>query len=309
MNYDLTPFDSEMRAFIAKVDSFYPADAVNLDVAGQRRVYDDLCRAFSPPYPASVTAADGVSDGIPVRRYRKAGSASVANVVYYHGGGFVVGGLHSHDGVCAEICDATGFEVVSADYRLAPEHVHPAHYGDALAVFRAVAAEGLPVVVAGDSAGGNLAAAVAIASRDSDLAPIGQVLIYPGLGGDALGLPSYTEQANAVHLTAADVRYYAKIRAGGPAPENDPTFSPLAAPDFSGVAPCFAVTADIDPLRDDAKAYAERLRAAGGAAISVNELGLVHGYLRARHMSARARQSFGRITNAISRLGQGLAIF
>ena len=164
-------------------------------------------------------------------------------------------------------------------------------------------------MVAGDSAGGNLAAAVAIATREKAHAPIGQVLIYPGLGGHALGLPSYTEHANAVHLTAADVGYYVELRAGGPAPDNDPTFAPLAAIDFSNVASCFAVSADIDPLRDDAKLYAERLRAAGVAAISVNEPGLLHGYLRARHMSARARQSFARITHAISRLGQGLPLF
>ncbi len=306
-------FDDEVRAYIAKVDSHYPADAVDLDIAGQRRVYDDLCKAFSPPYPASVTAADGALAGpagaIAVRTYLYAGSAGAATVVYYHGGGFVVGGLHSHDSVCAEIAAATGFEVVAVDYRLAPEHVHPAHFDDALAAFEVIAQSGRPVVVAGDSAGGNLAAAVALACRGRDDAPVGQLLIYPGLGGEQLDLPSYVENAHAVHLATADVHYYWRQRAGGDPPLADPTFAPLAATDLAGVCPCLAISADIDPLRDDAEAWCQRLRQHGVAAVAINEPGLVHGYLRARHMSRRAAASFQRITDGISRLGRGLPLF
>jgi len=208
---DLAPFDNEVRAFIAKVDSLYPAAAVGLEIDGLRRVYDDLCRVFSPPYPTGVAAIDGKVPGptgpIPVRTYRMNADAGAASVVYYHGGGFVVGGLHSHDSICAELCALTGFEVVAVDYRLAPEHVHPAHFDDALAALKAISRAPRPLVVAGDSAGGNLAAAVAVAARGTAFAPVGQVLIYPGLGGDLLALGSYDEHSQAVHLTTDDVHY------------------------------------------------------------------------------------------------------
>lgn len=302
--------DAEMQAYVARVDSYYPPDAIDLDVAGQRRVYADLCAAFSPPYPDGVTSEDGSIAGpggpIPIRRYRRARAEGPATVIYYHGGGFVVGNLDSHDSVCAEICGATGHRVVAVDYRLSPEHPHPADFDDALAAFRAIRAEGRPVVLAGDSAGGNLAAAAALAVRGESPAPVGQVLIYPGLGGDALGLASYREHAEAIHLTARDVRFYKSIRAGGGEPPyHDPTFVPLAATDFRGLPPCVAISADIDPLRDDSGAYVERLAKAGVPALWVNEPGLVHGYLRARHMSRVARASFERICRAIDRLGRG----
>ncbi len=305
----LEQLDPDMQAYIRKVDSLYPPDAVSLDTAGQRRVYDELCRAFAPNYPDGLAVEDGTVAGkagsVPVRRYRRAGSEGPATVVYYHGGGFVLGGLSSHDGICAEICAETGHRVVSVDYRLAPEHVHPAHFDDALWAFRAIAAEGRPVVVAGDSAGGNLAAAVALAARGEELQPVGQVLIYPGLGGDALALRSYREHAEAIHLSAADVRYYRYVRAGDREVTGDPTFAPLEAADLSRAAPCVAISADVDPLRDDAGEYVRRLLAAGVPARWINEEGLVHGYLRARHMTARGRASFARITDAIGKLGRG----
>lgn len=306
---DAALLDAEMLAYVKRVDSFYPPDAITLDVTGQRAVYDRLCTAFAPPYPAGVTAQDGTVPGpgglIPVRRYRTGPDTGPATVVYYHGGGFVVGGLHSHDSICAELCAASTHRVVAVDYRLSPEHPHPHDFDDALAAFRAVAAEGRPVVLAGDSAGGNLAAAVALAVRDDRILPKGQLLIYPGLGGDALALPSYTEHANAVHLSAQDVRYYRNIRGGGKPPSNDPTFTPLSAASLAGTAPCVAITADIDPLRDDGKVYVERLVAAGVPARWINEPGLVHGFLRARLMSSRAKASFARICAAARALGHG----
>jgi acetyl esterase len=302
-------FDADMQAYIRKVDGLYPPDAVSLPISGQRKVYDDLCRAFSPDHPKGVTARDGTIKGrgglVPVRRYSRAGGEGSATVVYYHGGGFVLGGLFSHDGVCAEICGATGFPVVSVDYRLAPEHVHPAHFDDALSGFRAIAREGRPVVLAGDSAGGSLAAAVALAARADRPKPVGQVLIYPGLGGDALALRSYTEHAKAIHLATADVHYYRRVRAGETDVSGDATFAPLEAKDFRGVAPCVAISADVDPLRDDSGEYVRRLKAAGVPARWINEKGLVHGYLRARHMTRRGRESFARILDAIGRLGRG----
>ncbi|MEZ5922861.1 MAG: alpha/beta hydrolase [Hyphomicrobiaceae bacterium] len=300
--------DAEMQAYVTKVDSLYPPDAVDLDMAGQRRVYRNLCDAFAPPHPKSIavitSSVPGKAGPIPVRRYTPAVGPGSATVVYYHGGGFVVGNLDSHDSVCAEIADGSGQTVVSVDYRLAPEHVHPAHYDDALSALQAVAGEGRPVVVAGDSAGGNLAAAVAIAARGTSAAPIGQLLIYPGLGGDGLGLASYRENAEAIHLTAKDIEFYKRARAGGDPPRNDWTYAPLAATDFRGLAPCIAISADIDPLRDDCDVYVQRLKAAGVPAVWINEPGLVHGYLRARLMSSKAKASFARIVDGVRRLAE-----
>ncbi|HEU0221041.1 MAG TPA: alpha/beta hydrolase [Paracoccaceae bacterium] len=299
--------DGEMWAFIERTNAQYPPDAASLDVAGQRRVYDAMCRAFHAGRPEGVAAVDLVlaqgGQRVPVRRYAP-GAPGAAKVVYLHGGGFVLGGLESHDDVCAELCAATGFEVVSADYRLAPEAPHPAAFLDARAVFASVAAEGAPVVLAGDSAGGNLAAAVAHAARGAGPRPAGQVLVYPGLG--AIGdTGSYAVHAEAPMLARADLEFYRAVRGGGPGAERDPSFAPLSDADFSGLPPTVAVAAECDPLADDCAAYAGRIRAAGGRAHAWTEPGLVHGFLRARHMSGRARWAFWRICQAVEALGRG----
>ena len=125
------------------------------------------------------------------------------------------------------------------------------------------------------------------------------MLIYPGLGGEGLDLPSYTECAEAPLLTARDVRFYRGVRAGGDVPEDDPTFFPLAAGDFSGLTRCFISAAGVDPLRDDGVEYVRRLIGAGVTAYCVVEPQLPHGHLRARTVSHRARDAFGRILDAI----------
>lgn len=293
--------DEPTWAFIRQTAEFYPPDAVGLSIADQRAVYDRMCRAFHQGYPPGVTAHDARLGGVPVRIYEGRGTA--ATVVYFHGGGFVVGGLESHDDVCAEICDATGFRVVSVDYRLAPEHKHPAAYDDCLAATRAVAgAFGGPLVLAGDSAGGALAASVAHAMRGQGLDLRGQVLVYPGLGGDR-GRGSYQTHAEAPMLTLEDVLYYAAIRHDGPEPQDDPTAAVLHDTDFAGLPPTVIISAECDPLADDGRDYRDRIRAAGGQADWVLEPGLVHGYLRARRTVPRAAESFRRICAAIARLG------
>jgi len=158
-----------------------------------------------------------------------------------------------------------------------------------------------PLIVVGDSAGGNLAAAVALA-RPHKIR--GQVLIYPGLGGNALGLASYAERAEAPMLTMADLEFYAQVRAGGPPPMDDPTFAPLAAKSFAGLPPCFISAAEHDPLRDDGEAYVMRLTEAHVAAEFVVEPDLPHGNLRARTMSKRAAAAFQRCIQAVRRMAE-----
>ena len=207
MDYQ-TLIDAPTWAFIRASEVASPPDAAALTIADQRRIYDAMCRAFHQGYPPGVTAADGPVVGVPCRIF----PGALPNVLYLHGGGFVVGGLESHADICAEIRARTGFAVVCAGYRLAPEHPHPAAYDDALAVARALLAEG-PLLLAGDSAGGNLAAAVCHALR-ADPGLRGQVLIYPGLGGDR-NAGSCPTHAHAPILTRDDVLFYAGIAMAG----------------------------------------------------------------------------------------------
>lgn len=294
-----TLIDAPTWAFIEKTNASYPENTATLSIAEQRAIYDRMCAAFDSPYPPGVTSHDERIAGVPCRIY----PGAQPTVLYLHGGGYVVGGLHSHDGVCADIRGATDLTVVSADYRLSPEHLHPAAFDDACAVARALTAQG-PLILVGDSAGANLAAATCHALRPESLPILGQVLIYPGLGGD-LDRGSYLIHANAPMLTRDDVLFYKDIRHPGPAPEADPTVSPLQDRDFTGLPPTLAIAAECDPLADDAPAYAARIAAAGGRAHAVTEPGLVHGYLRARHGVPRAAASFARVTGAITAFSEG----
>ena len=293
--------DAETWAFVEKVRKFSPPNPADTSVGAQRAAYDAMCRAFAAPYPEGVAARDATADGVRVRIY-SAGQPD-RTVIWFHGGGFVVGGLESHDDLCAEICGCTGFRVVAVDYRLAPEHPHPAAFEDCWTVTRWVTRDhGAGVVLAGDSAGGTLAAAVAHHARGRLDGILGQVLVYPWLGDD-MDRGSFAEHADAPCLTRADMLYYRQARlGGGPAP----TYAPLTDTDFSGLPPTAIFVAECDPLREDGIAYYENLRAAGVRAHLVEEPGLVHGYLRARHAVQRAAASFERIETAIEALGQGL---
>ena len=296
-NYQ-TFIDAPTWAFIEKTNASYPENTATLSIADQRAIYDRMCAAFDTPYPARIRPPPQPTPVAPSPIF----PSTLPTVLYLHGGGYVVGGLHSHDGVCADIRAATGLTVVSADYRLSPEHLHPAAFDDACAVARHLATQG-PLILVGDSAGANLAAATCHALRGNPQIK-GQVLIYPGLGGD-LNQGSSLTHAHAPMLTRDDVLFYKDIRHDGPAPDADPTVSPLQDTDFSGLPPTLALAAECDPLADDAPAYAAKITAAGGRAHSVTEPGLVHGYLRARTTVPRAAESFRRITGAISAFATG----
>ncbi len=299
-----TLLDPQMWAYIERSESFYPPDAVDLDIAGQRAVYDRMARAFREPYPQGVRTWDEPCGGVPCRRYEVGQSA--VTVIYYHGGGFVVGGLESHDDVCAEICARTGYRVISVDYGLAPETVFPGCFEDAWSAFTAIAtAYDGTLLLAGDSAGGNLCAAVAHHARGRMEGRIaGQVLIYPGLGGD-FGKGSYVEHANAPQLTMRDMMFYRKMRSGGAEPpENDPRYAPLHDSDYDGLPSTIIVTAQCDPLSSDGEAYRDAILAAGGQAEWHEAAGMVHGCLRARTMSTQAAGFFDLVVDGIDRLGK-----
>lgn len=301
--------DAETWAFIERTNAWYPPETTDYSIERQRDIYDRMCREFFAGYPQGVTARtsaiEALGRAIPIRTYSSEKPDEAAAIVYFHGGGFILGGLDSHDDVCAELCARTGHEVVSVDYRLAPEHLHPAAFDDALAAFEwATTAYRQPLVLAGDSAGGTLAAAVCHATRGHAKTPAGQFLIYPALGGD-MTRGSYIRHAEAPMLTLSDIDFYHGLRTGGHWRADDVTLAPLADSDFSGLPPTVAITAECDPLSSDGETYRDRIVAAGGKASWHEEPGLVHGYLRARHTVQRARKSFGRMVEAARALGKG----
>ncbi len=152
---------------------------------------------------------------MPCRLYRSDATDGPPLLLYLHGGGFVLGGLESHDDVCAEICDGADVAVVAVAYRLAPEHPFPAAFEDCWQVLQYLGTRHAKIAVGGDSAGGNLAAALALKARDEGSPRLmGQVLIYPGLGGD-MSTGSYVSQAKAPGLATSDVEYYRDIYEGG----------------------------------------------------------------------------------------------
>lgn len=297
--------DAEMWAYIRRLDESYPPDAATMSVADHRAAYNRMAADFRSPRPARVRVEDLPFGGVPCRSYSC--NAPDITVVYYHGGGFALGGLDSHDDICAEMCDRTGFDVISVDYGLAPETVFPGCFQDAWDAFAAIcAARSGGIILCGDSAGGNLAAAVAHHARGRiDGRVQAQVLIYPGLGGDRTN-GSYVTHANAPHLTTADLMAYATLRTGGAEPPTDDArFAPLHDSDFSGLPPTVIVTAECDPLASDGEAYRDAILGAGGRAEWINVPGMVHACLRARNMSARAAGFFDAVVDGVTAVGAG----
>ncbi len=291
--------EPEIAAYTDRVKAWETAAGpAPVDAPGRRVRFRALCKYFEQPLPSGVQTTDTTMAGVPVRLYATPGvdrtsrTSRTSTIVYFHGGGWVVGDLDSHAWVTAGLAEATGALVVSVDYRLAPEHPYPAAFDDAWAVVRAVAAEGARrLVVAGDSAGGNLAAAVALAARDRDGPKLaGQALIYPAID-PALDRPSCQRNADGPMLTREGMAYYWRSYLGA-ATTTDPYAAPILARDLSGLPPALVTLAAHDPLCDEGRAYAERLRAAG-VPVDVREAGgLMHGYLRACFASPEAAAEF-----------------
>lgn len=291
------PSEPGILEFLDICNSFYPADAVDAPIAQQRAWYDALCARFDRPLPEAMIFQDEILF-TPIRRYRPARVTTETVLLYLHGGGFVVGSLESHHAICAEIAEFAQAELVSVDYRLAPEHVWPAQTDDCYGVLKQLIGQGSKVVVIGDSAGGNLAAGLALRARDEKLSGIvGQVLIYPALGGDLVS-GSYREMSNAPGLTTADVAYYRSVLK---APEDEPVAHPLLSHALSDLPSAYITVAHFDPLRDDGKLYAERLNQSGVTATFREEPQMVHAWLRARHMSEGAEAGFKALCEAIRR--------
>jgi acetyl esterase len=240
-----------------------------------------------------------------------AAPADAPLVVYYHGGGHVIGDLDTHDQVCRFLCGEVPAVVLAVDYRLGPEHPFPAAVDDALAAFRfacehaaELGADPERIAVAGDSAGANLAAVVArLTVAEGGPAPAFQALIYP-VTDYSSERPSYETFAEGFFLTREEMDYFRGHYFADPSERADPRASPILADDLTSLPPAHVVTAGFDPLRDEGEEYARRLREAGVPTTLRREPDLVHGFINAVGVSSRAREAARPIAVAIR---EGLA--
>jgi acetyl esterase len=269
--------------------------------ASMRSVIESLgATPLAPVAVASVEELEVPTPGgpIPTRVYRPATPLDDPPplLVWMHGGGFVLGNLDSADGSSRELCEGAGVIVVNVDYPLAPEHPFPAAPDACHAVtawlaehHEQIGFDPARLAVGGESAGGNLAAATALlAARRGGPAICLQLLIYPMVDASA-GQPSIHENGTGYFLTEQRIEWFWGKYLPDPAGRTDPIASPLAATELASQPPAIVVTAELDPLRDEAEVYAEHLRAAGVEATTTRHEGLVHGFVPMASLSVRAR--------------------
>jgi acetyl esterase/lipase len=228
----------------------------------------------------------GPNGTIPLRIYTPAGNGPFPVLVFYHGGGWVICNLETHDPVCRSLANAARCVVVSVDYRLAPEHRFPAAADDcyaatqwALSNATLINGDSARVAVGGDSAGGNLAAVVTLMARDRNAAvPIFQLLVYPVTDYFIPGTPSYRQNADGYFLTRDDMVWFWNHYLNDAAEAANPYACPLRATSQAGLPPALVITAEFDPLRDEGEMYAARLRESGVTAQLVHYEGMIHGF-------------------------------
>ncbi len=281
------PLDPQVRSLLDLVAAA-GAPAVSEQSPEEARAgYALLAEVAGPPeepVPTEDRTVPGPGGAVPVRIYRPTADAPLPVVVYFHGGGWVIGDIVSHDTACHRLAAGVPAVVISVDYRRAPEHPFPAAVDDCTAVTAWVAehaaglgADAARLAVAGDSAGGNLATVVARRARDAGGPTIAfQLLIYPATDMTR-SLPSHVENGAGYLLDTDTMTWFIHHYLGGADPRQ-PDASPLFVPDLTGLPPALVVTAGFDPLRDEGEAYAERLREAGVAATTSRYDGMIHGF-------------------------------
>ncbi len=284
------PVVAEIQVLLDQVNAA-PIDMATVDPPTMRALYAALASTDGAPVDVGVVtdvAIPGPGGDIPARIYRPAGTETAPVLVWYHGGGWVIGDVETSDATARKLCQRAEVVVVSVDYRLAPEHPFPAASDDAWAALTWVATTigehgGDPtrLAVGGDSAGGNLAALVAVRARDEGGPALRhQLLVYPGCDL-TFGHRSIDENGEGYFLTRATMEWFVDHYLGSDREHGDPAspaVSPLHVDDLAGVAPAQVLTAEFDPLRDEGDAYAARLAAAGVPVDHVSGPGLIHGF-------------------------------
>ena len=281
------PVDPQIQALLDLRAKLPPLHTLTVASARAQMAARDI-PGLRKPEVASIVNRDmqGPAGSIPLRIYTPHGEGPFPLMVFFHGSGFVVCDLDTHDAMCRNLCDGTGCVVVSVDYRLAPEHKFPAAPDDCLAatLWAAANASALrgdagKILVAGDSAGGNLAAVTALRARDEG-GPvlIGQMLIYPVTDYHQPPTPSMTENAEGYGLTRQGMIWFWNHYVRSPGDGVHPHAAPARAATLGGLPPALVVTAQYDPLRDEGEAYAEALRKAGVAVEMTRWNGMNHGF-------------------------------
>lgn len=303
------PLDPQAQTLIDQA-ALQPAPAIAAQTPEQAR---DQMLATTPllgPPPDVATLEDRLIPGpagpLRVRITAPAGPGPFPVLVYYHGGGWVIGSIETHDLVCRSLTNAADCVVVSVDYRLAPEHPYPAAVDDAYAAAvwvaehaRELNADPSRLAVGGDSAGGNLAAAVALKARDCGAPHVAlQVLIYPIMNCD-FASPSYVENAEGYMLTRDTMIWFWNHYIPDLARRTEPYASPLRATGLSNLAPALVQTAEYDPLRDEGEAYAARLAAAGVPVTFTRYDGMIHGFLRRYGFLDQGKTALGEVAAAL----------
>lgn len=292
------PLDPQVRQLLNEMAASGVPATGDVPPEEARRLY--RARAAKQNAPAEPVQSienrkiSGPGGEIPIRIYTPQGLGPFPALVYFHGGGWVIGDLDTHQSPCCALANAAGCVVIAVDYRRAPEHKFPAAaedcYAATLWASKNASALGIDphrIAVGGDSSGGNLAAVVSLMARDRrGFAPTFQLLIYPVMDCH-FETRSYQENATGYHLTRDAMIYYWRQYLSKDADANNPYASPLRASDLHGLPPALVLTAEYDPLRDEGQAYAARLKDAGVPVTARNYEGLIHGFLM---MSAHLRQ-------------------
>lgn len=307
------PLDSHLAAVLQKFAAAGRQPAHLVPVAASRMGYLMMTRGTLTPQQvikvASVQDTEvGVDDLIvKARIYRPEGDGPVPSVVFFHGGGFVLGSLDTHDNMCRELCKTSHVVVLSVEYRLAPEHPFPAALNDALSATRwALQNTGhlggsSVLAVAGDSAGGNLAAVVAQQLRDEGIQLSAQLLIYPALDHSKAKYPSREANAKGYFLELDTFNWFEQQYAGEVDAAVDPRITPIHARDLKGLPPTLIVTAEFDPLCDEGMAYGQALGAAGVKVEATLCEGMIHAFFDMGRWSPKAQ---GHIDQALRRFGE-----
>jgi acetyl esterase len=288
--------DAEARTLLDLMDAAVKGGRPKLETLPHlvgRKAVDKMSEDGEADPPEVAEVADGGFMGpaseIRFRRYRPIGvkAGLLPTLIYYHGGGFVIGNIETHDSTCRRLANKSRCQVISIDYRLAPEHPFPAPIDDGVASFRHIrdnaesfGADAARIAVGGDSAGGAIAAVVCQLCRDAgEQGPAFQMLIYPVTDSSNKETPSRQAFAEGYFLSKPLMDWF--WEAYVPDEDTDLTdlrLSPLLAKDFSGLPPAFVLTAGYDPLRDEGRAYADRLIDAGIKTTYVNYPGTIHGF-------------------------------
>jgi acetyl esterase/lipase len=282
------PLDPQAQALLAVIAAPGMPPLHAQSVADARAAVLAFAQLGGEPEPVSQIEdrqLPGPDGAIPVRIYTPAGSGPLPVLVFFHGGGWVLCNLDTHDPVCRSLANAAGCVVVSVDYRLAPEARFPAAADDCYAATQwamgnahLINGDAKRVAVGGDSAGGNLAAVVALMARDRGAAaPIFQLLVYP-VTDHLPDTPSSRENRDGYFLTGDDMVWFWSHYLSNESDAANPYACPLRAKSLAGLPPALVITAEFDPLRDEGEMYAARLREAGVKAGSVRYDGMIHGF-------------------------------